>query len=100
MAQLVGQCPVHLEVAGSVPNQGTCLVWELGPQWGACRGLLINVLLSHGNVFLSLNIFFLRKFCSLAFILHPPLAGPFDLPGTPSMLPVVQSNMLVTWLDA
>lgn len=55
MAQLVGQCPVHLEVAGSVPNQGTCLVWELDPQWGACRELLINVLLSHGNVFLSLK---------------------------------------------
>ena len=43
VAQWVGCCPTNLNVTGSIPSQGTCLVFGLGPRLGACKRQLINV---------------------------------------------------------
>nr|KAF6399863.1 hypothetical protein HJG59_010132 [Molossus molossus] len=36
--------PLHPEVAGSIPGQGTCPGFRPDPQWGACRRRPIDVL--------------------------------------------------------
>ena len=47
VAQWIEHLPANRKVTGSIPNQGTCLGFGLGPSWGAREKQPIDVSLAH-----------------------------------------------------